>query len=62
VPIRGRLTSPSLAVRFSSRNITFQKSSPYIEVPAGTYDLELRPARSRTVALEVPRVELSGGT
>jgi hypothetical protein len=43
-------------------NITFQKSSPYIEAPAGTYDLEVRPAGSRTVALEVPGVAVSGGT
>jgi Domain of unknown function (DUF4397) len=43
-------------------NITFQEASDYIEVPAGAYDLEVRPAGSRTVALSVPGVEVMGGT
>ncbi|HXV61205.1 MAG TPA: DUF4397 domain-containing protein [Vicinamibacteria bacterium] len=43
-------------------NVTFQKASDYVEVPAGTYDLEVRPAGSSTVALSIPGVEVLGGT
>jgi hypothetical protein len=43
-------------------DVTFRAASPYGEVDAGTYDLEVRVAGTQTVALEVPGVALSGGT
>ena len=43
-------------------NLTYQESSPYIEVPAGTYDLELRPTGSNVVALSIPGVAVDGMT
>lgn len=43
-------------------SITFQKASDYVEVPGGTYDLEVRPAGSSTVALSIPGVEVTNGT
>jgi hypothetical protein len=42
--------------------VTFQEASDYAEVPAGTYDLEARPAGSSTVALSIPGVSVSSGT
>ena len=43
------------------RNIEFQEASRYVEVDGGTYDLDVRIARSMTVALEVPGVDVMGG-
>lgn len=43
-------------------NVSFQKASDYVEVPGGVYDLEVRPAGSRTVALSIPGVEVMDGT
>ena len=42
--------------------VTFQESSDYVEVPGGTYDLEVRPAGSSTVALSIPGVAVQAGT
>jgi hypothetical protein len=41
--------------------VTFQESGGYIEVPAGTYDLEVRPAGESDVALSIPGVSVVGG-
>jgi Domain of unknown function (DUF4397) len=43
-------------------NVSFQKASDYIEVPGGTYDLEVRPAGAREVALSIPGVMVADGT
>jgi Domain of unknown function (DUF4397) len=43
-------------------NISFAKASGYVEVPGGTYDLAVRPAGSREVALEIPGVTVENGT
>ncbi|HSF14004.1 MAG TPA: DUF4397 domain-containing protein [Vicinamibacteria bacterium] len=43
-------------------DVTFQKASEYVEVPGGTYDLEVRPAGSSSVALSIPGVEVLAGT
>jgi hypothetical protein len=43
-------------------DVTFREASPYGEVDAGTYNLEVRVAGTQTVALSLPGVELSGGT
>lgn len=43
-------------------NLAFPDASDYLEVPAGTYDLEVRLAGTTDVALELPGVELEGGT
>jgi hypothetical protein len=42
--------------------VAFQEASDYIEVPAGTYDLEARPAGESEVALSIPGVSVVGGT
>ncbi len=39
-------------------NLTFPNASDHLEVPAGSYDLEVRPAGTTTVALDLPGVEL----
>jgi hypothetical protein len=43
-------------------NVPFRQASAYPQVPAGTYDLEARPAGSSAVALSVPGVALRGNT
>ena len=43
------------------RNISFRSASDYIEVDAGTYNLEVRPAGQTVVALAVPGVSLQAG-
>ena len=43
-------------------NLAFPNASDYAEVDAGTYDLEIRPAGTTDVALEVPGVKLEPGT
>lgn len=43
-------------------DVTYQEASDYVEVPGGTYDLEVRPAGSSTVALSIPGVEVMNGT
>jgi hypothetical protein len=43
-------------------NLEFPAASDYLEVPAGNYDLEVRLAGTTDVALELPDVELEGGT
>ncbi len=43
-------------------NLTFPNASDYLEVPAGTYDLEVRPAGSTDVALALPGVALEANT
>jgi hypothetical protein len=43
-------------------NLAFPDASDYLDVPAGTYDLEVRLAGTTDVALELPGVELEGGT
>ncbi len=42
-------------------NVAFQQGSNYLEVPAGTYDLEARVAGTATVGLSVPGVVLEDG-
>ncbi|HYH11532.1 MAG TPA: DUF4397 domain-containing protein [Thermomicrobiales bacterium] len=41
--------------------LEFPNASDALEVPAGTYDLEVRPAGSTDVALALPGVQLDGG-
>jgi len=43
-------------------DVTFQEASAYADVPAGTYDLEARPAGSSAVALSIPGVSVASGT
>jgi hypothetical protein len=43
-------------------DLAFPNSSGYIEVPAGTYDLEVRPAGTEDVALALPGVALEANT
>lgn len=43
-------------------SLRFREAGPYLEVPAGTYNLEIRLAGTDTVALSIDGVELSGGT
>lgn len=42
--------------------LAFPTASDYIEVPAGTYDLEVRVAGTQDVVLPLPGVELGAGT
>jgi hypothetical protein len=43
-------------------NVVFQQGTNYLEVPAGTYDLEARLAGTMDVALSLPGVALEAGT
>ena len=42
-------------------NVAFQSGTDYVEVPAGTYDLEARIAGTMDVALALPGIELQDG-
>lgn len=42
-------------------NVSFRNASAYVQVPAGTYNLEVRPAGTQDVALSVPNVALQAG-
>lgn len=42
-------------------NVAFQQGAAYLEVPAGTYELEARVAGTSTVALSLPGVALADG-
>ncbi|HEV2128529.1 MAG TPA: DUF4397 domain-containing protein [Thermomicrobiales bacterium] len=42
-------------------SLEFPNASDYLEVPAGTYDLEVCPAGTTDVALDLPGVELEAG-
>ncbi|MGD9892311.1 MAG: DUF4397 domain-containing protein [Dehalococcoidia bacterium] len=42
-------------------NVSFRNASDYTQVPAGTYNLEVRPAGTQDVALSVPNVALQAG-
>jgi hypothetical protein len=42
-------------------NLAFPNASDYLEVPAGSYDLEVRAAGTTTVALDLPGVTLDPG-
>jgi len=42
-------------------NLEFPNASDYLEVPAGAYDLEVRPTGTMDVALPLPGVELEAG-
>ena len=42
-------------------NLAFPDATEYLMVPAGTYDLEVRPTGTTDVALDLPGVELAGG-
>ena len=42
-------------------NLAFPDGSDYLMVPAGTYDLEVRPTGTTDVALDLPGVELMAG-
>lgn len=43
-------------------NLAFPDASDYLSVPAGTYDLEVRPTGTTDVALDLPGVALEAGT
>jgi hypothetical protein len=42
-------------------NVSFRNASEYAQVPAGTYNLEVRAAGTQNVALRVPNVALQSG-
>ena len=42
-------------------NLVFPEASDFLEVPAGTYDLEVRPTGTMDVALPLPGVALEAG-
>jgi hypothetical protein len=42
-------------------NLEFPDASDYLEVPAGSYDFEVRPTGTEDVALDLPGVELEAG-
>jgi hypothetical protein len=42
-------------------NLAFPDASNYLMVPAGSYDLEVRPTGATDVVLDLPGVELAGG-
>jgi hypothetical protein len=42
-------------------NVSFRTASEYAQVPAGSYNLEVRPAGTPDVALRVPNVTLQAG-
>jgi len=42
-------------------NLAFPDASDYLDVPAGSYDLEVRPTGTMDVALDLPGVELEAG-
>lgn len=42
-------------------NVAFKNASEYAQVPAGTYNLEVRAAGTQNVALRVPNVALQSG-
>jgi hypothetical protein len=41
--------------------IKFGKARPYLDVPAGEYDLEIRPAGKRAAAFDIPAITLEDG-
>jgi hypothetical protein len=43
-------------------NLAFPEASDYLTVPAGSYDLEVRPAGTTDVVLDLPGVALEAGT
>lgn len=43
------------------KNLAFKSASEYLAVDAGTYDLEVRPTGTTTVALALPGVKLDAG-
>jgi hypothetical protein len=43
-------------------NLAFPEASEYLSVPAGSYDLEVRPTGTTDVALDLPGVALEAGT
>ena len=43
------------------RNVAFRTAGEYVNVPAGTYTLEVRPASQTNAVLTVPNVALSAG-
>jgi hypothetical protein len=42
-------------------NLPFPAASDYLEVPAGSYDLEVRPTGTTDVVLDLPGVALDSG-
>lgn len=44
-----------------ARDVGFTAASPYVYVPAGTYDLQFTPTGASTVVLRVPNIELQSG-
>ncbi len=42
-------------------NLAFPNASDYLDVPAGSYDLEVRPTGTTDVALDLPGVQLGAG-
>lgn len=40
------------------KNINYKQFTDYIEIPAGTYNLEVRPTGTTTIALYVPNIRL----
>ena len=43
------------------KNLKYGKAKPYASVPAGEYDLEVRPAGKRKAAFDIPAVTLEAG-
>jgi hypothetical protein len=46
---------------FLYKNISFMEASPYLQMPAGTYDVELRPAGSTTAIYTIKGYMAKGG-
>lgn len=42
-------------------NLSFRDASPYLELDAGVYDLEIRPAGTTTVAVSLPGIRVEAG-
>ncbi len=40
------------------KNISYKQLTDYIEIPAGTYTLEVRPTGTKTIALYIPNIRL----
>lgn len=64
--IHASLDAPAVDVAVAGgdvlvENLAFPDATEYLMVPAGTYDLEVRPTGTEDVALDLPGVELMAG-
>ena len=55
------LPGQGISVRHVTLPASFPDASDYLMVPAGSYDLEVRPTGATDVVLDLPGVELTGG-